>query len=410
MPPRKAQSPVNVVVQAASERDEEERSIQEQEVESVLEHVDAETLTKVEARIFRRHPATGNRESHLDTVDAELITADFLKDNYGGGSYRIQFIGPMKGKAGKPGRGIVRTARFDIDASIPPTHPRARAQQQDSLGPGPSQGSTQLDMAVVSMLATMMQQMQAGANQQAQAQQSLVAMQMQMMKDHSAMLQAQLTALADKKPDRDPLELVERITSLIKPEPSRTIKDELETLQMLRELTGDSTNETSWLDVVKEVGPSLLNAAAKRDGVAVARRGAVAGTIAPNGRGEPGPSPVALGSGEAPTQAPAEPNEVTNPNLRFVAPIVPKLIKWATQGRSPELCAEWQLSEVPPGFWPMLREQLGAPTLLDEVVQAFPASEPFKPWIAEFRDAMLGLMSPEGADDEDEEGDDEQEE
>jgi len=235
-----------------------------------------------------------------------------------------------------------------------------------------------------------------------------MAMQMQMMKDHSTMLQAQLAALMDKKPERDPLEVAERLASLIKPEPQRSVREELETLQLLKELTGDgNSGETSWLDVVKEVGPSLLQAAARKDGLPGRAPSRHFPAPAPNAipaRVE-GPTGVAVGAGEAATEA----GEVeVNPSLKFVAPIIPKLVKWAGQGRSPELCAEWQLSEIPVGFYPMLREQLGSPTLLEDVKSAFPATAPFLPWVDEFRKAMLEQMSPEESEHDDE--DDETEE
>jgi len=185
------------------------------------------------------------------------------------------------------------------------------------------------------------------------------------------------------------------------------VREELETLQLLKELTGDgNTGETSWLDVVKEVGPSLLQAAARKDGLPGRAPANRLPAPSPNAIPErvPGPASVAAGSGEATPQG----GEVeVNPSLKFVAPIIPKLVKWAGQGRSPELCAEWQLSEIPVGFYPMLREQLGSPTLLEDVKNNFPATTPFLPWVDEFRKAMLDQMSPdeesEHEDDEDDE-------
>jgi hypothetical protein len=99
-----------------------------------------------------------------------------------------------------------------------------------------------------------------------------------------------------------------------------------------------------------------------------------------------------------------------NANIRFVAPIMPRVIKWATIGKPPELCADWLVSEIPVGFYPMLREQLVSPTFIEDIVQAFPAADPFRPWILKLRDSLMDATEPDDEELPGGEGDDEEEE
>lgn len=96
-----------------------------------------------------------------------------------------------------------------------------------------------------------------------------------------------------------------------------------------------------------------------------------------------------------------------DPKLRVLAPLVPRLVRWAAQGKDPALCAEWLLSDIPPGYIVLLRANLSAPTIVQEVVAAFPAAQPFQPWLEELRVAILESSEPEGEpeqDDDDEGG------
>lgn len=395
-------TPHVTVVTAAPPQEPDERPANEQADDAVIDQASSELPTQAKARLYRSHPATGNREAFVDSIDASMFSQDYVRDNYGGGRYRVQFFGPRDGKVA-----YIKQTQFDVDLTIPPKVPGVgvAAQAPAASASNAPQGSSALDMAIVSMLTTMMQNMSAQQNQQAEATRAMTAMQMQMMKDHSTMLAAQLAQLG-QKPDRDPFDMVKDLAALIKPEPTRSLREELETLQMLKEITGDSAGETSWLDVVKELAPPLLQNAANANRPERVRRPArmVDGSGAPLTAPVEGPGQPArvAGSGApdgggvaAPTPGAEAPNVEVMPSLKFVAPIIPKLVKWAGQGRPPALCAEWQLSEIPEGFYPMLREQLSAPSLLDDLGQAFPATIPVRAWIEEFRAAMLELMEPE---------------
>lgn len=404
--PRKKQpgAPHVTVVTAGPPQEPDERPANEQADDAVIDQASSELPSQAKARLYRSHPATGNREAFVDSIDASMFTQDYVRDNYGGGRYRVQFFGPRDGKVA-----YIKQTQFDVDLTIPPKVPGVGVSGTPSPATSSDgRGSAGIDMAVVSMLTTMMQQISAANQAQLQQSQQFAALQMQMMKDHSAMMGAQIAALGNKPPERDPMELVERVTALIKPDGNaKSLRDELETLKMLKELTGEGSGaETSWLDVVKELAPPLLAGAAQRDGIRVPRR--AAGRVVPVSGPVSGPGIAlpAAGAGDGATTTPGveTPNEVS-PTLKFVAPIVPKLVKWAGQGRRPDLSAEWQLSEIPEGFYPMLREQLSSPSLLDDLGQAFPATIPVRAWIEEFRTAMLELMEPESEHDEPDEPD-----
>lgn len=405
-----------MVLELPTEEDEpEDKSVSEQEIDDAVDRAEEEQPTKVESRIFRRHPLTGNREMFTDTVDSDVVTADFLKQTYGGGYYRVQVIGPVKkGKAGKPGRGVLKILRFEVDLSIPPKHP-AQATTPPSAMPNAPQGASALDATVATMLTTMLTQMQNASAAQAAQMSTLSTMQMQMMKDHSTMLAAQLAHLAPK-PERDPLEVLKEAASIIRPNEKSSFGDFLEQYKLFKEIAGDAeAKDTSWLDVIKEVAPSLIDRARSED----------AATRRVRGRHDRGDSRIlSAGTAETPSEggtvvqegsegdgarAVTPPN--VNPNLRFITPIMPRVIKWATQGKDATLCAEWLMSDIPAGFYPMLREQLSSLTFMPDVVAAFPQAEPFQPWIEKLRQTLIEATSPDDEEtgDEGDEGDDEAE-
>ena len=399
MPRKKAATgtPQVIVVPAQGQEEEpDDRTPDQVETDAEVERATSELSSRTQAKLFRAHPATGNREAFVDSIPADVFTQDYVRENYGGGRFRVAFHGRRPdGKVG-----FIKQDRFEIDATIPPKVPGVAITGQ---APAPAHSSS-IDAAVVGMLTTMMTQIAAQAQASATQQASMANLQMTMMKEHSAAMQAQLAKLGERPPERDTLGEMTKIVTMMKdlnpPGPARSLRDEIETLNLLKELTGESQNETSWLDVIKEYAPVF--AAQAKDGVPVRRPvpKVPKATATPILTGEVANVP-------APTTEAETPN--VNPNIRFVAPIMPRVIKWATQGKDAALCADWLLSDIPVGFYPMLREQLSSPTFIEDIVAAFPAADPFRPWILKLRDSLIESTEPEDDNEPDDEGDDEPE-
>lgn len=83
--------------------------------EELIDAIDQGNNERVPTAAVRRYDALG-RAKYLDTVDASLVTEEWLAATYGGGKYIAQFRGrhPETGKWG-----WVKSATFDVDESLP---------------------------------------------------------------------------------------------------------------------------------------------------------------------------------------------------------------------------------------------------------------------------------------------------
>jgi len=167
---------------------------------------------------------------------------------HGPGDYVVIFWGPLDNGTKRNGyRGSRRVfigENGETSATAPVAAPTASS----------------LDAAVATMLTSMISQQSAAAQQQAESSRTMNALIMTMMKDHSAMLAAQLQAMS--KPAADPLETAERLTKLITPPTRGNFGDFMKDYQAFRELTGggEGGGDEHWgAQIARAVVPHLLN-------------------------------------------------------------------------------------------------------------------------------------------------------
>lgn len=423
--PKKAGTVSGTVVVVPSpdeEKDDDSPLSPEQQAE--LDRLTTELRTDgVEARIYRSHPQTGNREVITDVVASNMVSLDFLRDTYGGGRYRVAFYGPTKNGKGKTTKGKVKEETFEVDTSIPPTHPRAKSGPI-SNGPAPAPNAGRLDSIMESGLINFLQSMQTSQQMQAAiVKQMLEGSQhkgpgvLEIIAAIAPIVAPLLTALVQRK---DPMDTAREIAKLATEEKSGSNVEHFRAmLSLVKELKGiarpvveGGESEPSWLQAIERVGVPLLERAMMQDRVAAAATSLP--PTAPNANVVPNTVPtheedtplLRAPNGGSPF-APATPNE--NPvadmlpaELSVLRPFVPLVVQWATQGRDPTWCAAAIAYDVPEGLWPHMARMLARPTIAADITGAVPALAPFEGWLAELRDELLREITGEGEDEGDE--------
>lgn len=373
-----------VLVPVETPDEEPPVSEEEQESRAITDRALSSVPATTTARLFRIDPATG-REGYLAAIDANAFSIEYVKEQFGGGDYRVQILGPT-------GRGRVKGYKggdtFTIDKAIPPKYPRLPDNGTSAPAPGaslPPQGSS-IDAAIAGMLTSMISQQGQAAQQQTAATQAMMTMMMTMMKDHSVVMQAQITALG--KPNADPLEQLAALKQIIQPSKAAGLAEVLRDVAAVKELlrdggSGGGGDEHWGVQVAREIAPYVLG---KKNGESA--------------EPEPAPTPVPphiatamAGSHLAPMPDPAtmvpaiEVPPMPNDLVPF-ASFLPKLRMAAAMGLSPVTVADAILDATDSDD--ELEALLHRPGLVADIVRAAPDLRP--EYLDAIRQAALNAL------------------
>lgn len=389
------------------EAEEPEQTASEAEAEETMREVDTEAPDRIDARIFRSHPATGNREALTDVIDAKLFSQDYVRETYGGGRYRIDFIGPQRGKAGKPGRGKVGQKRFDIDVTLPPRHPRTTLGEGATVMPAAS-GNDRVSMLMEGGIIQLFKAMEATTQMQLRAMEARATVVTPI--DWAAVatiatpvVTALITLLGSRK---DPVEIARQIAETVGERPrERTTIDELRSLvSLVKEISpasgSDAKDGSTWLDVVRDIAPGVLAAVNNNRQPAPT---ASSGLMLPSQVSPPSPTRSDTSNGSA-TPSPVAPAPNLPPSMMLFRSLIPVVFDAARKGKDPELTADWLLSDVPEGHYDSLHATLAQPGFLTELIGAVPALAPFDGWVTKLHSALLRLTGDGDGDEDDGEG------
>lgn len=97
-----------------------------------------------------------------------------------------------------------------------------------------------------------------------------------------------------------------------------------------------------------------------------------------------------------------DPSKIPNPPPRwaqFLPPMLPDLAAWAEAGKDPELCADWIVDSIPPGYHTPILAEVSRPELLREIAAAFEPARLFPEWFGAFLERVRAVLA-EPTDDE----------
>lgn len=390
-------------VGAETEEVTEEERIANEQIEAA-----SGTMPKAAEAIIYRYGEDG-KEGLLDTVAAGLITAEYISREYGGGKYRIQFRKPNA--TGKMTFGPQK--EFDIDRSIPSQPPkwarRAAIHNPDGSVVGGASGregsSSTLDAMMLSMFqqqTSFIQTLQSERGSKPSVDWStiipaatgLLSTLVTVMMSRKSTIEEMAPLLALMKSEKSPHELALEIAKMASDSraPSSNIKETLETLTLMREAMGDLGGEKrSTMDsLLEHIAPKALEIIAQAQSSQGASSQAPAGA---GGRGAPEPAHLPAGTehtgggGDSMWQ-------------KMLSAHIPQVVKLAQAGRDPETYAEVFLDNFPSNFYGLLDQFLARPTLVEDVLTAYPVLEPYREWATTYllaiRDMRLGVEEESG--------------
>lgn len=345
--------------------------------------IEAELSNETVARIHRTHPSLGSgKEHYCGQVDAKLVSPDYLQSQYGGGQYRIQTMGPMPGKGGKIRIGPLKQFRMEVDPSIPPKNPLG---QQPSHMPTQQGGLPTTSNLNELMILQVIESINATRKMETAAIERLVQQPQGPRIDWSPVIAAAIAAvpsvLSALSQRKDPFELATKLLENMKPpEAAPTSLDQMSQFLDVAAKIGARMNGSGeekaagmW-DTMKEFAPVLQQL--------LAGRGTDAGVELPSNEMHSLPP------------APQQPEPVPlPPSIALLAPLLPRLLADAQIGRNPETCADYYLSEVPPGHYGSLRAVVSASTLVADLTKALPEFTPYAVWLEDLRKALVESLS-----------------
>jgi hypothetical protein len=409
---RKKPAPGFVVTpQPQSESDGKQRDMSEF-AEEVLEDTEDESERAPEAKIERLDPLS-NQYAVLDTVDAALVTPAWIRDNYGGGTFRKSVYGTREDGSWGYVKGQKRVIR--VDSSIPFKGPlRDRAALVVKNGDAPVTGGSLIDMGMIQLLRGM----QDNSNTQAQ-----------MARDHSAAMMAMVERMAAPRGEAakptdwaqvlpglasliaslaglfggkgDPVAIATQIATLIKSNDhgSGGVKETLGAVRELiemRELLGPGTNsedsEGRWLGILEKALPGVidvLKAESQRTGQPIetiargARPGAAPRLSAPSTSGTT-PAPTASTEPSS-TLPPSSASPMTTPQVTDewtpLEPYMVQLAGLAAQNKEPYSVMHMIKAVAAPSMLAAVRELVAKEDAPQVLLARFPVLQPHAAWL-----------------------------
>jgi hypothetical protein len=307
-------------------------------------------------RISRRGKSGGLEFCEQIPVDP-AFSPQYIKENWGGGIYSVQFYGP---KPGETGNKYLKQVTLRIAGA-----PREKKEEPE----GPTRGGLSGDPAVL-------------------------AMQLEL-----ATLKGMLAGLTQAKgaDAGNPLDNLEKLTTIVKNmmpptsgqlDPSAILGFAREAVGFAKEMAPEPAGEVGvWdriLDRAVEPGIEVL-----KEALAAQKAGVLAGTEMPM----MGPGPV---DPTPPTTTPGTGGPMWQVEL---AKIVPRLLRRAREGKDPVLAAQLFLEDAPGGVVVELERLAGdpqfVPVVLDLAERNFPEVTAVREWVREFVQAVQEELTPE---------------
>ncbi len=373
------------------------------EFDRVISDILGDLGSQGECLIYRRHRATGPKEAYIDTVPAEQVTPEFMKDTYGGGNYRLQFKAPDE-RGRRVYRGQVRLA---ITEELPPKMPSygASGGGEDDEPPGivrPVQGariSDAMDTTVIGFIRSM-NEMQV---MQMESLKTIVQRKgddgpgvLDKLVPFVPLLAPLVAAITTSMLRRDEgsekvMEMAREIGAMIAKNqaPSSSIKEMAETLSVLRDLSGDFSGERSDPagTMLAQIAPAIVEAISRSNG------------SAPEGAASVGavPRPVAVASG----QPAAQTGDRMGMLKIALAPYAKAVVSMAKRGKDAELQGMAMADNVPEAMLGAARQFVEQDDAFTQLLAMFPEFVEYQGWVEQwyhaFRNTLLGI---EEADDE----------
>lgn len=353
----------------------------------------------------------------IDLVTAEVVDEAWIREEYGGGKYRVYYWGTRND--GTYGYLEKIAKEFIIDDSIPfkgAPHKRAAngaVHNPDGSVVGAPAGSTLMDMGMLQLFKTM---------------QDNSTLMMQQARDHSAAQTAMLERLAAPRDNglvpllaaltplltplvaglvqrKDPMDTARELAALMKPDAGErgTVKETIGAFRELMEVRdllnpnggGDGEGgEGRWFSLLEKVIPGALDVlkteAAKR-GVPLARVGAPA--VPPAIAAPPAPPVVAV-----PDPSPAE--APVSDEWSALEPYVARLAQMAANNKAPFGVMQTIVTIAPAPMVAAIRELVARDDAVPMLTHRFPALQPYTAWTAqlveEFRNEFFGEADEDG--------------
>ena len=360
-----------------TEPTEEERE-QDEEIAAAAELAGESSARRPFMRLYRSHPALGGREALLDEIDASVYSRSFVRQNYGGGRYRVEHL---KVRAADRKIGVSKREAFEVDLLLPPKHPAALLGGGVEPAPAPASPvapqslGDSLNTAVLTLVMDLVRQ----GSESAKLNNELTRASIDQLRAN----------MVQPREERDPLEMFKSIAELLKPSqaaasPLALLKEMLEVRELM---DGGGSREPSALGALTELGPKVLDTVNR----------------ALDQRGQPAPATLHQPDGRPVVEVPQPKSEAGPVSMDVVGMLgkwVPYLRQWAEEDWSPGTAAEIITKKIPAGYYPSLVAVLAPDDAVATIVTTFPTLVPFVGWLAELRTELLDSLreQPDDAD------------
>lgn len=322
----------------------------------------------------RRHDVTKMWE-YVGRLDPTQATEEHIAETYGGGNWQAQE--KVRGQNGLMVWGRQRT--FSIAGPFKGIPKAPPAPAPVTAGPivrdvdGTERPLTR-DMMDSLLLNQMMDMMKA----QREASTALIESFRSRGVDWGTILPAVIpliTAWMTRPKETDPIDKAREIAALIAesapkgpPPATSPLKERLEELQLLRDLSGEGGAPETMPGILARAMPSILEALG-------------------NAKAQDAATPAARA---LPTPAPREPNVI----LTLLRQYVPLLHQQAVNGSSPERYAAVVWDQVPRSARPAFRRWLVGPTAWADILAVYPAVQQYGPWWTQLLEHLRQVSAP----------------
>lgn len=361
---------------AETEPENETRSPETIELDAALDALPEGTI----AKLYRIEP--NGEKAYIDQTTPSAMDEARIA-SHGAGKYIVVMRGPLGDGTNRVGYKGQRQVFIGESA--------ARAAAANLVTPAPAASAAApngsiLDQVAGGMLVSMMQQMQ-----------NMNALQMQQSREHSTammtmlgkiaerpatdpLLTALLPALLEKR--GDPIEQATRIAEIAsKGAKSGTTSEVLATVELierLKELSGGGggEKEKGWLGMVRELAPIVLRQNQQEVGQAAL-------------------PPAAPPNDQPPTETGTVPPNVAT-ELQYLDPIAPYFSHVeisARNGTDPEIAADFFLSFISGGLYPVIDGILARPSVVSDIVKRAPSLSPYQAWLTNLVKAMRDVIA-----------------
>ncbi len=411
--PRKVESPVFTVTAAPPGTDGEDVKPTEQAADT-LAQLEDEGRRRAEARIFRLDPVN-RKMALLDTVDASLADESYIRQNYGGGEYSIQFWGPKAD--GTWGYLKKECKTFVIDSSVP-----FRGSPRDRVAIGavktegaPAAGSSLIDMGMLQLFTTMQENSRSQAAMQKDHSLAMMTLMQQMgaprengiekiLAVMAPILAPLIAGMVNKK---DPVEIATTLMASMRPENNKSALSSLHEALEIKDMLGafgaaPENEEAGWMRLLEKVVPGaieILKNESMKTGkplTEIAHRPAVARIAAPSTATSPvstSPLPASASSVAAPLTSP-ETAPVAD-EWTALEPYVAQLVHFAAINKPPFGVMNMILTLAPDAMIGGIRELTARDDAPEFLMTRFPQLRAYADWTTELLEDFWEHFHPE---------------